>query len=150
LGEEIPLAAWQAMGPVTGQVAAEVPHPALWFRLQAVTQKVNEWTAHREAMEAIAEEAILPPGEPVAGQVAAAPVAAAQLGTMAAPGAPEETPLPPHRGEVVLMVLSLLGDGGVARIEAPVLHQAVESLRAIGLDQEARDLALEAALAAGL
>jgi len=62
----------------------------------------------------------------------------------------EETVLPPHRGEVILMVLAAIGDGGTARAQAQVLRQAVISLRAIGLDQEAHDLALEAALAAGL
>ena len=48
------------------------------------------------------------------------------------------------------MVLAMLGDHGTAQASAPVLRQAVQSLRAIGLEQEAHDLALEAALAAGL
>ena len=85
--------------------------------------------------------------------MAGEPTREAQLGAtdvLPAPAVAEETVLPPHRGEVILMVLAAVGDGGTARAQAQVLRQAVISLRAIGLDQEAHDLALEAALAAGL
>ncbi|MEQ9558997.1 MAG: hypothetical protein RIG67_24740 [Rhodospirillales bacterium] len=151
LGEDVPLDAWRAMGPVTGRSTTDTVHPALWFRLQSVTDKVAAWTAARESREtAAAPQALLdapqaaPVGEP---QREAQLGASDALPTMAVS---EETVLPPHRGEVILMVLAALGDGGTARAEAPVLRQAVISLRAIGLDQEAHDLALEAALAAGL
>tara|TARA_R110002073_G_scaffold6994_2_gene40470 strand:- start:124 stop:2208 length:2085 start_codon:yes stop_codon:yes gene_type:complete len=151
LGEDVPLDAWRAMGPVTGRSTADTVHPALWFRLQSVTDKVAAWTAAREAREtAVPPQALLdaPPAAP-----AGEPQREAQLGVSDAlptTAVSEETVLPPHRGEVILMVLAALGDGGTARAEAPVLRQAVISLRAIGLDQEAHDLALEAALAAGL
>lgn len=151
LGEDVPLDAWQAMGPVIGHASAETVHPALWFRLLSVTDKVAAWTAEREARETAAESSaaldvaqVAPMGEPVR---------EAQLGTtdvLPAPAVADETVLPPHRGEVILMVLAAIGDGGTARAQAQVLRQAVISLRAIGLDQEAHDLALEAALAAGL
>ncbi|PIW25719.1 MAG: hypothetical protein COW30_18795, partial [Rhodospirillales bacterium CG15_BIG_FIL_POST_REV_8_21_14_020_66_15] len=149
-GDEIPADTWRAMGPVTGRTATETVHPALWFRLLAVTDAVNRWTAQNEARESAGPRAsLLPAAVPAGGE----PQRHAQLSASdvtPAPAQAEDTPLPPHRGEVILMILAALGDGGTARAEAPVLRQAVESLRAIGLDQEARDLALEAALAAGL
>lgn len=151
LGEDVPLDAWRAMGPVIGHATAETVHPALWFRLLSVTDKVAAWTAAREARETAAESsaALGTPQIPMAGE----PTREAQLGAtdvLPAPAVAEETVLPPHRGEVILMVLAAVGDGGTARAQAQVLRQAVISLRAIGLDQEAHDLALEAALAAGL
>lgn len=151
LGEDVPLGAWRAMGPVTGHATAETVHPALWFRLLSVTDKVAAWTAAREARETAAgASAVLDaPQAPMAGE----PTREAQLGAtdvLPVPAVAEETVLPPHRGEVILMVLAAIGDGGTARAQAQVLRQAVISLRAIGLDQEAHDLALEAALAAGL
>ena len=149
LGEEIPLDAWRAMGPVSGRSAVDAVHPALWFRLKAVTARVEEWNAQQEAREQTQESASAVQGEE-ATSVFAASTVEAQLGTSDVLPAPRGSLLPPHRGEVVFMVLALLGDGGTAAAGAPVLRQAVESLRAIGLDQEARDLALEAALAAGL
>lgn len=53
-------------------------------------------------------------------------------------------------GETVLMVLLAVGDKGVSRASPTVLGSAVASLRSVGLDREARALALEAALARGL
>ena len=149
LGEDVPLDIWRELGPVTGHTAANAVHPALWFRLLAVTDKVNAWTAEKEAREAGAAQALLSHTP----APAAEPQREAQVGTsdvLPAPAQPEEAVLPPHRGEILLMVLAALGDGGTARADATVLRQAVTSLRAIGMEQEAHDLALEAALAAGL
>jgi len=53
-------------------------------------------------------------------------------------------------GETVLLSLVSLGDGGPARAEPVVLHHVLTSLRALGLDREARAMALEAVVAAGL
>jgi hypothetical protein len=150
LGEAIPLDTWRAMGPVTGRTVADAVHPALWFRLKAVTDAVADWNASREARETPADA--MASGEQLVPLVDGFPQQT-ELGVADVAAAPEEAEvevLPPNRGEVILLVLSALGDGGTARAEAPVLRQAVESLRAIGLDQEAHDLALEAALAAGL
>ncbi|HAD88475.1 MAG TPA: hypothetical protein DCG48_14030 [Rhodospirillaceae bacterium] len=148
LGDFVPLDAWQAMGPVTGRSAVDTVHPALWFRLIAMTDAVNDWTARREAREAafLADAAA---GAPVAEPVQEAQLAASGEGQVL-PAPPEQAVLPPHRGEILLMALSVLGDAGPAQAGAAALRQVVESLRAIGLEQEARDLALEAALSAGL
>lgn len=52
--------------------------------------------------------------------------------------------------ETVLSALLVLGDGGPARVNSLVVKRVVESLRAIGLDADARAVAVEAALAGGL
>lgn len=148
LGDFVPLDTWQAMGPVTGRTAVDMVHPALWFRLIAMTDAVNDWTARREAREAafLADAAA---GAPVAEPVEEAKLVAAGEDEVL-PAPPEPTVLPPHRGEIILMALSVIGDAGPAQAGPAALRQVVESLRAIGLEQEARDLALEAALSAGL
>lgn len=53
-------------------------------------------------------------------------------------------------GETVLLSLVSLGDGGPARADPIVLHHILKSLRNVGLDAEARAMALEAVVAAGL
>ncbi|MHA1112939.1 MAG: hypothetical protein ACTSRY_00330 [Alphaproteobacteria bacterium] len=53
-------------------------------------------------------------------------------------------------GETVLLVLVALGDDGTARAHPMAMAAAVAGLRAVGLTAEARGLALEAALAAGI
>ncbi len=55
-----------------------------------------------------------------------------------------------RRGETVLLTLLALGEGGVASTSPSILSSTIASLRAIGLENEARALALEAALAHGL
>ncbi|WP_142850129.1 antifreeze protein [Telmatospirillum sp. J64-1] len=53
-------------------------------------------------------------------------------------------------GETVLLGLVSLGEGGPTRAEATSLYRVVASLRLVGLDAEARRLALEAAIATGV
>lgn len=53
-------------------------------------------------------------------------------------------------GETVLLSLVILGDGGSARAEPLVNHRVLKALRNIGLHDEARAMALEAIVAAGL
>jgi hypothetical protein len=56
-----------------------------------------------------------------------------------------------HRiGETVLLALYALGEGGPARANPILLSRAIDSLRQIGLDAEARAIATEAAVAAGV
>jgi hypothetical protein len=53
-------------------------------------------------------------------------------------------------GETVLLALVALGEGGPAEAHPIVLNAVVSSLRFVGLDSEARALAVEAAVAAGI
>lgn len=62
----------------------------------------------------------------------------------------EEMILSGRRGEAVAIVLVILGDRPLAAVGPAELNLAVTSLRRVGLEEEAKALAIEAALAAGL
>ena len=53
-------------------------------------------------------------------------------------------------GETVLLSLLALGQGGPVQANPIVLRKVLISMRKIGLEEEARALALEAAIASGL
>jgi hypothetical protein len=50
----------------------------------------------------------------------------------------------------VLLAMLVLGEGGPTKASPILLRQVLMSLRAIGFEQDARALAVEAALAAGI
>lgn len=54
------------------------------------------------------------------------------------------------RGETLLFALLSLGEGDLAAVSPVALHHVLVSLRLVGLDREARALALEAAVAKGI
>ena len=53
-------------------------------------------------------------------------------------------------GETVLLALIMLGEGGIAEAGPMAAIQAIEALRGVSLDAEARQLAIEALVASGL
>lgn len=53
-------------------------------------------------------------------------------------------------GETILLALAALGDSGLEKVDPDLLNRVVVYLRMIGLEREARDLAVEAALANGV
>lgn len=53
-------------------------------------------------------------------------------------------------GETVLLALAVLGEAGLDKADPDTLNRVVAFLRMVGLDREARDLAVEAALANGV
>jgi hypothetical protein len=55
-----------------------------------------------------------------------------------------------RRGETVLLAVLILGDGGLGNSDPGLVSEIVIGLRKVGLESEARQLAIEAALAAGL
>jgi hypothetical protein len=55
-----------------------------------------------------------------------------------------------RRGEAVLYALAALGEAGPAGAHPLTLSTALQSLKSVGLEAEARRMAVEAALAAGL
>ena len=55
-----------------------------------------------------------------------------------------------HVGETILLSLVIMGNGGPDSVEAVVLHRLLTALRTVGLEKEAREIALEAAVSAGL
>lgn len=73
-----------------------------------------------------------------------APIAsgeAAAIGTAAQAG---------RRGETVLLALIALGGRGLANADSATLAQSLGGLRAVGLEEEARRIGIEAAIVAGL
>jgi len=95
IGEPVPTALWDQLLTDAERTTVALPHPALWYRLQA----------------------------------------AAQSG---------------RRGETILLSLLALGEGGPGQADPVILRQVLTGLRAIGLVDEARALAVEAAVAVGL
>lgn len=55
-----------------------------------------------------------------------------------------------HVGETILLSLVIMGNGGPASMDPIVLHRLLTALRTVGLESEARDIALEAVVSAGL
>lgn len=53
-------------------------------------------------------------------------------------------------GETVLLILLTLGEGGPSQADPLILRDVLSRLRAVGLEADARAMALEAAVAAGL
>ena len=53
-------------------------------------------------------------------------------------------------GETLLLALVALGEGGLDKVDPDTLNRVVVDLRMVGLDREARELAIEAALANGV
>ena len=53
-------------------------------------------------------------------------------------------------GETILLSLLVLGESGPPQANPTVLHKVIKSLRTLGLEREARALAVEAAVASGL
>ncbi|MFQ5764703.1 MAG: hypothetical protein ACE5GT_07235 [Rhodospirillales bacterium] len=131
LGEPVPAESWKdLLGDDRAQVT--MPGPALWFRLVEATEasrKRKPVATRTAASSDPTTDATTPPPTVVGG----------------------ETPVPRERiGETVLLVLLALGEEGPAGADPLLLHQVLTSLRAIGLEKEARAMAVEAALAAGL
>jgi hypothetical protein len=62
----------------------------------------------------------------------------------------DQTSTAGHLGETVLLSLLLLGQSGPGTSAPTTLAQVLEGLMAVGLERDARALALEAAVAQGL
>lgn len=142
LGETVPDDAWNALLNGPQQITMAMPNPALWRSLIEATR----------ASRVASDEAPAPaaPTVPVLPQ----PVTLSSTGVAAAPltalPPPVEEKRPARIGEIVLLSLVALGEGGPGLAEPIVLSQVMASLNAIGMENEVRALALEAAVAAGL
>ncbi len=144
MGEPVATDSWEALldGPQRSTVA--MPSPALWNRLISAIEAAA--TVAPEEMTDVVETAPETPAESM-------PNTAKVIETTAlgAALAPEPQSRPRHRfGEALLLCLIAIGDGGPGQATPLVLSQVIGGLRGIGLETEARALALEAAVAAGL
>ena len=123
-----------------------MPNPALWRSLSEATKAANE------SGEALAQAAA--PQAPTVmvtqnGDVTTAPIEAQLLEGQALAAQVQVMPRP-RVGEIILLSLIALGEGGPGQAGPIVLSQVMHSLSVIGLDAEVRALALEAVVAAGL
>jgi hypothetical protein len=138
LGEKVPADAWDKLLGGGDRAQVTMPNPALWFRLLQVTEAAL--AAGPQTADKKTAQLTPPPGGGASGAD----------GAGGAAPAPAEAHERSRVGETVLLVLLALGDGGPAQANPVLLRQALISLRAIGFGTEARALAVEAALAAGI
>lgn len=125
--------AWRAAQRAHGEADAQLAD------VRAV-RLLGLFSAAGEAVPASAWQALYIAG---GGEPAAMPSQALWHGLAAAAAAG-------RRGETVLLALVAIGAGAPVGANPIALDQVVESLRRVGLEREARQLAVEAAVAAGL
>ncbi len=135
LGEPVPSESWEKLVSGNTQKMVSMPNPALWFRLIEATEAARQ-------------------GAPKL-KIASSSQTAMSSET-ASDAAPDKTVVaPPPKvqsrvAETILLSLLALSDKGPAGASPFLLRQVILSIRAAGFDQEARAIAVEAALAAGL
>ncbi len=146
LGEPVPEASWKKL--VTGKDRQTVNRPnlALWLRLLSATEAAGKAVPDKKTAESssqIASAAAVDDAIVASGQA----VAAVFSPSSGSSGAAKQRS---RVGETVLLTLLALGSDGPAGAEPLLLRQALFSLLAAGFEDEARAMAVEAALAAGL
>jgi hypothetical protein len=138
LGDDVPREAWDALLEGPQRITIAMPNPALWHSLNEATKAIR-----------LAQKASLKTFPSIVQKTALSEVQTTQVDS-ATPTANLEPTALPRIGEVVLLSLIALGEGGPGQAEPIVLSKIMESLNVVGLENEVRALALEAAVAAGL
>jgi len=147
LGEPVPMEAWSKL--VTGgpHRAVSMPEAALWFRLIDATEAAREGVPEGGAKPGTEPSEAAFPDRAPNGADAAIEVSLDGSPSPATPPAPKTRS---RVAETVMLALMALGEGGPAGADPLLLRQILVSLRAAGFEAEARSMAVEAALAAGL
>jgi hypothetical protein len=138
LGDDVPREAWDALLEGPQRITIAMPNPALWHSLNEATKAIR-----------LAQKASLKTFPSIVQRTALSKVQTTQVDSATSTANLEPTALP-RIGEVVLLSLIALGEGGPGQAEPIVLRKIMESLNVVGLENEVRALALEAAVAAGL
>ncbi len=137
MNDPVPEKLWDALLSGPQRTTVVMPNPAIWRRL-AMVLPVAAPLPLPDAPPAIGDgtvpEASLPP---------TAPPPAAQSKALQSQSAPSI-------GETVMLSLLAIGEGGPSRADPIVLRRVLARLSEVGLGNEARALAVEAALGAGL
>jgi len=143
-GVDVGRANWEPLVGTGPRTAVTLPDPGLWRRLLALT------------------ETDAPPAEPATPPaVAEAPVETFRATSLAATGSdlasvvtasPLAEPVSGNArtGEAILLALHVIGERGTDRVGPFVLKGVLQALQAVDLEKEARQLALESLLAAGI
>ncbi len=134
LGEPVPAESWKKLVSGSAAQSVSMPDPALWFRLIEATEAARPGAPETKPS---------PSSETASSSEITSDVASGDAG--AAPAKVRS-----RIAETVLLALLALGEDGPAGANPILLRQVILSIRAAGFDKEARTLAVEAALAAGL
>jgi hypothetical protein len=140
LGEPVPAKSWENLVSGTGHRSVRFPSPALWLRLLDATKAAQEGGHGGEEKTAALGDTAFDSG-----------VTSEGTGDgNGSPSVPVSSNGRKRVAETVLLSLLALGEAGPGGADPLLLRQVITSLRAAGFDKEARAMAVEAALAAGL
>ncbi len=143
LGEPVPAVAWDKLVAGGGRRDVSMPDIGLWLRLIEATDAVRQ-TASKPEM-ASAKAAL---SETASSESNGA--ASVSFDGSTSPAAPSQPLIRNRVAETVLLALLAMGEAGPAGADPLLLRQVLVALRAAGFEGEARSMAVEAALAAGL
>ncbi|HEC90512.1 MAG TPA: hypothetical protein ENI55_02475 [Alphaproteobacteria bacterium] len=142
VSDPVPEKLWDALlsgGPLRATVV--MPNPAIWRRLTAVLPSAAPLNASTPSVAADNFSEQETDGGAFGQAVPEASLPAAR---------PPRSKSAPSIGETVMLSLLALGEGGPQNADPIVLRRVLARLSEVGLGREARALAVEAALGAGL
>ncbi|MDP6895990.1 MAG: hypothetical protein QF510_03330, partial [Rhodospirillales bacterium] len=123
-----------------------LPDPVLWLRMTRLNDQKVIPRAHASSEPISVKRTAAPGVKPV--QKVVGPMAAAQ--TLAPPSGGGSTDELPRLGERILMMLVIMGDQSLGDLNPIIISEIVHGLKQAGLVAEARNLAMEVAVNAGL
>lgn len=137
LGDDVPHEAWDALLEGPQMVTMAMPNSALWHSLREATKEasLSQKNMVKASFSDQQGDGFSVETDPGAFQSSTDNVTST---------------MPSRIGEIVMLALIALGEGGPGQSEPIVLREILDSLRIAGLDEEVRGLALEAAVEAGL
>ena len=134
LGEPVPTKVWDKLLIKRDRRETSMPNVALWLRLIEVTEAIRK-TVPNYKFKNINE-----------GSFNSSPDVNENVNI----SLPDKMKPKGRIGELVMLGLLAIGEDGPAEADPLLLSQVIISLRAAGFETEARSMAVEAALAAGL
>ena len=138
LGDTVPRDALDALLEGPQRITIPMPNSALWHSLNEATKAARlSHEVSPEVVPSVVQDTYIK--EEQAEQIVSISPTAIFTPTASS-----------RIGEIVMLSLITLGEGGPSQAEPIVLKKVMDSLKVVGLEQEARALALEAAVAAGL
>jgi hypothetical protein len=143
LGEQVPADSWDKLMVGSDRREISMPNVAQWLRLIEVTKVVLK-TAPNLKLKYQKGEALNSPSTQI--EIIDSELPKASF----SPDISNAKEPRSRVGELVLLGLLALGEKGPAEADPLLLSQVLIGLRAAGFEDEARSMAVEAALAAGL
>ena len=132
LGHEVPKGIWYSLLRGPERVTMAMPNPALWHSLSEATEAAMIVESDpNQTDELVVDEK-------------------KEQETYEIHSSALEPKILQRKGEIILLSLIALGEGGPGQAEPIVLKKVIHSMKIAGLNEEIRAIALEAAIAAGL